>query len=435
VKQYIEDAGEILWGSSVSKGTVSNLNQKAFARVEEWRARPLTCAYPYACVDGTCLKRNWGGAYGSVAMLIATGVNEDGCREAIGCAEGCTESAGSWREFLLSLRERGLRGVGMVTGDESAGMMGALAEIFPEAPCQRCAVHFHRNALSKVPARRRKRVAAQPKAIHAQESLGAGLRKAEEVARELETSRLADAAKVIRGGVGETLAYARFPMGHWRRVRTNNGIEMLDREVKRRANAVGGLPDGRPAMMLAAARREYVADGTWGERRCLDISLLDHWDERSVSTEWLCHTKSCRHKGSEDICERCLTEPGARRGLLRATRTIRRTPPTRGRAPSTSRRAAPVSRPARPCTAPIVASASQRNHTACGVGGREEQSVLPTRSFRGPKNNGRPDAEGSDRHAERQKHRNQRNRANIRKHFESGDYYAHLLGELAKTSG
>lgn len=104
------------------------------------------------------------------------------------------------------------------------------------------------------------------------------------MARELETSKPADAAKVIRGGVAETLAYARFPMGHWGRVRTNNGIERLNREVKRRANAVGCFPDGRSAMMLAAARRKYVADGTWGKRRYLDISPLDRWDERSVST-------------------------------------------------------------------------------------------------------------------------------------------------------
>jgi putative transposase len=129
------------------------------------------------------------------------------------------------------------------------------------------------------------------------------------VARELETSRLADAAKVIREGVAETLAYAGFPMGHWRRIRTNNGIVRLNCEVKRRTNAVGSFPDGQSAMMPAAARCKYVADGTWGKRRYLDISLLDHWDERSVSMEWLCHTKSCRHKGSEDICERCLTEP------------------------------------------------------------------------------------------------------------------------------
>lgn len=201
------------------------------------------------------------------------------------CAEGYTESADSWRELLLSLRDRGLRGVGMVTGDEPTGMMGALAEVFPEAPCQRCAVHFHRNVFSKVPARRRKRVAAQPKAIHAQESLGAGLRKAEEVARELETSKPAGAAKVIREGVAETLAYAGFPTERWRRIRANDGIERLNREAKRRANAVGGFPDGRSAMMPAAARRKYVADGTWGKRRYLDISPLDHWDERSVSTE------------------------------------------------------------------------------------------------------------------------------------------------------
>ena len=281
----IEDAGEVLWGSAVSKGTVSSLNRKAFAKVEERRTRPLTCAYPYACVDGAYLKRNWGGAYESVAVLIAIGANEDGCREAIGCAEGYTESADSWRELLLSLRDRSLRGVGMVTGDEPTGMMGALAEVFPEAPCQRCAVHFHRNVLSKVPARRRKRVAAQPKAIHAQESLGAGLRKAEEVARELETSKPAGAAKVIREGVAETLAYAGFPTERWRRIRANDGIERLNREAKRRANAVGGFPDGRSAMMPAAARRKYVADGTWGKRRYLDISPLDHWDERSVSTE------------------------------------------------------------------------------------------------------------------------------------------------------
>ena len=82
----IEDEGEILWGSGVSKGTVPSLNQKAFAKIEERRTRPLTCAYPYARVDGTYLKKNWGGTYESVAVLIAIGANEDGYREVIGCA-------------------------------------------------------------------------------------------------------------------------------------------------------------------------------------------------------------------------------------------------------------------------------------------------------------------------------------------------------------
>ena len=88
----IEDVSEILWGSSVSAATVSNLNEKAFAAVEEWRNRPLVRAYPYVYVDGIYLKRSWGGSYKNVAVMVAIDVNEDGYREAIGCAEGFTES-------------------------------------------------------------------------------------------------------------------------------------------------------------------------------------------------------------------------------------------------------------------------------------------------------------------------------------------------------
>ena len=278
----IQDVSEILWGPSVSPATVSKLNREAFGAVDERRHRRLEGDYPYVYLDGTYIKGNWGGAYEGVAVLIAIGANEDGCREAIGCAEGYTESADSWRELLLSLRDRGLRGVGMVTGDEPTGMMGALAEVFPEAPCQRCAVHFHRNVLSKVPARRRKRVAASLEAIHAQESRAKCLAKAREVASELRAPRLESAAKVVESGVEETLTYAPFPPEHWRRIRTNNGIERLNREIRRRTDAVGSFPAGDAAVMLAAARCKYVAEGGWGSRRYLDTELLDGWDEREV---------------------------------------------------------------------------------------------------------------------------------------------------------
>ena len=127
----IEDVSEILWGSSVSASTVSSLNERAFASVEEWRNGPLERAYPYACVDGIYLKRSWGGSYESVAVMVAIGVNDDGHRDVIGAAEGFTESAECWREFLSWLRSRGLRGVRMFTGDKAAGMVGAIAEVFP----------------------------------------------------------------------------------------------------------------------------------------------------------------------------------------------------------------------------------------------------------------------------------------------------------------
>ena len=147
----IEDVSEILRGAGVSAGTVSNLNDKAFKAVEEWRCRPLVCEYPYVYVDGIYLKRSWGGSYENVAVMAAIGVNEDGYREAIGCAEGFTESSECWRDFLSWLKSRGLRGVRMVIDDKAAGMAGSIAEVFPKAKYQRCTVRFYRNVLAKVP--------------------------------------------------------------------------------------------------------------------------------------------------------------------------------------------------------------------------------------------------------------------------------------------
>ena len=271
----IEDVSEILWGSSASAATVSNLNEKAFEAVEEWRSRPLERAYPYACVDGIYLKRSWGGSYENVAVMVAIGVNDDGYREVIGAAEGFTESAECWREFLSWLRSRGLRGVRMFTGDKAAGMVGAIAEVFPEAAYQRCTVHFYRNVLARVPKSRRPRVAAMLKAIHAMESREASEAKALEVAGELERMRLGEAARVVREGFTETLTYTRFPREHWRRIRTNNAIERLNREIRRRTRVVGTFPDGRSALMLATARLKYVAESEWGSRRYLDGTLLE----------------------------------------------------------------------------------------------------------------------------------------------------------------
>ena len=271
----IEDVSEMLWGSSVSAATVSNLNEKAFEAVEEWRNGPLERAYPYACVDGICLKRSWGGSYENVAVMVAIGVNDDGYREAIGAAEGFTGSSECWRELLSWLRSRGLRGVRMFTGGKAAGMVGSIAEVFPGAACQRCTVHFYRSVLAKVPKTRRAKVAAMLKAIHAMESREASERKAAEVADELESMRLGEAAKTVREGYAETLTYTGFPAAHWRRIRTNNAIERLNREIRRRTRVVGTFPDGRSALMLVTARLKYIAGSEWDSRRYLDVTLLE----------------------------------------------------------------------------------------------------------------------------------------------------------------
>ena len=268
----IEDVSEILWGAGVSAGTVSNLNEKAYRSVEEWRGRPLSGEYPYVFIDGIYLKRSWGGSYENVSILVAIGVNGDGRREIIGCAEGFAESKDSWKEFLLWLKGRGLSGVRMVTGDKCQGMVGALEEVFPQASYQRCTVHFYRNVFSKVPKQKRTLVAKMLKAIHAQESREADVAK---VAASLEGMRLGAAAKVVREGCPETLAYTDFPMQHWTRIRTNNAIERLNREIRRRTRVVGTFPDGHSALMLVTARLKYIAECEWGKRRYLDVSLLD----------------------------------------------------------------------------------------------------------------------------------------------------------------
>ena len=230
--------------------------------------------YPYVYVDGIYLKRSWGGSYENVAVIVAIGVNEDGYREVVGCAEGFTESKECWRDFLSWLKSRGLRGVRMFTGDKAASMVGSIAEVFPGAKYQRCTVHFYRNALAKVPKSKRSQVAAMLKAIHAMESREASAAKAESVAAELESMKLKEAAEVVREGFAETLTYCEMPREHWRRIRTNNAIERLNREISRRTRVVGTFPDGKSALMLVAARLKYVADSEWGSRRCLDVSLL-----------------------------------------------------------------------------------------------------------------------------------------------------------------
>lgn len=146
--------------------------------------------------------------------------------------------------------------------------------MFPEAACQRRGARSCRNVPSRVPKSGRAKVAAMPKAIHATGSREASEAKALSVADELERVGPGEAAKVVREGYAETLAYTRFPQGHWRRIRANNAIERVNRETGRRTRMVGTFPNGRSALMPVTARPEYVAESEWGSRRYLDVSLL-----------------------------------------------------------------------------------------------------------------------------------------------------------------
>ena len=273
----VEDITEALWGSKVSPATISELNKKAYVHIEERRNRRLQGGkYPYVYVDGIWLKRNWGGEYQNVSILVAIAVNEDGYREVLGAAEGMKEDKASWVNFFQWLRGRGLEGVQLIVGDKCLGMLEAVGEVFPEAMYQRCVVHFYRNVFSVVPRSKVKLVAKMLKAIHAQESKLASLEKAKAVVEALREMKLKEAAKKIEDGVEETLTYTAFPFEHWTRIRTNNVIERLNKEIRRRTRVVGSFPDGNSALMLVCARLRHVAGTQWGNKKYMNMEHLEH---------------------------------------------------------------------------------------------------------------------------------------------------------------
>jgi len=270
----VEDITQALWGTRVAPGTVSELNQKIYSRIEAWRNAPITGEHPYVYLDGIALKRSWGGEVRDVAVLVATGVDQHGFRDILGVMEGAKEDKASWTKFLRHLKERGLAGVELIVSDKCLGLVESLAEFYPDARWQRCVVHWYRNVFSDVPKAKVKEVAAMLKAIHAQEDRDAAAEKARQVAAKLESMRLGKAAATVREGYEETLRYMFFPTEHWRSLRTNNPLERIMKEIRRRTRVVGSFPDGRSALMLVAARLRHIAGTRWGTRKYMNMERL-----------------------------------------------------------------------------------------------------------------------------------------------------------------
>jgi putative transposase len=270
----VEDITEALWGTKISSGTVSRLNSKIYETIEKWRMSPIEGEHPYVYLDGISMKRSWSGEVKNVSILVAIGVNREGYREILGVAEGAKEDKASWTAFLRYLKGRGLKGVELIISDKCLGLIESLGDFYPEAKWQRCMVHFYRNVFTLVPKGKIREVAAMLKAIHAQENRQEAIRKADSVAKKLEIMKLGKAAKLLSEGIEETLNYYDFPEQHHRRIRTNNPLERIMREIRRRTRVVGAFPDGNSALMLVAARLRHIAGTKWGIRQYLKMDRL-----------------------------------------------------------------------------------------------------------------------------------------------------------------
>ncbi len=270
----VEDITEALWGTRVSSGTVSNLNKKVYKHIERWRNRPIEGEYPYVYLDGIVLKRSWAGEIKNVSVLVAVGVGSDGYRQILGVQEGHKEDKAGWSGFLAYLKQRGLKGVRLIISDACIGLMESVGDYYPEADWQRCVVHFYRNIFSHVPSGKVKQVSLMLKAIHAQESLDAAREKAGRIVEQLHAMRLRKAAEWLEENIEETLSYYRYPQTHWTRIKTNNPLERIMREIRRRTRVVGAFPDGNSALMLVSARLRHIAGTKWGTRRYLSMEAL-----------------------------------------------------------------------------------------------------------------------------------------------------------------
>jgi putative transposase len=232
----------------MSKSQVSRLAKSLDQIVEDFRTRPLDGApYPYLVLDALEVKCREGGRTVNVCVVHAVAVNRDGFRESLGLDVVTTEDGAGWLAFLRSLVARGLSGVRLVTSDAHPGLVDAIAATLPGAAWQRCRTHFMRNLLTRVPRSAQSFVATMVRSIFAQPDAESVREQHGRIVAQLE-GRFPEAAALLDEAGPEILAFTGFPKEHWRQLWSNNSLERLNREIRRRTDVVGIFPD-RPAIV------------------------------------------------------------------------------------------------------------------------------------------------------------------------------------------
>jgi len=248
--------------NGVSAGQVSNLCAALDEKVREFRERPLG-EIRYVWVDALYEKVRQDHRVESMAVVIANGVNLDGRREVLGFDVIATESEEGWAAFFKSLKERGLRGVKLVTSDAHAGLKAAVRKVL-KSEWQRCKVHFYRNVLVHVPKRAQAEVSEAMKAVFVQRDEPSAKAKAAEVIA-LFQKRFPKAMEIFEAGVDDVLSYLHYPQPHRVRISSTNPIERLNLEIRRRTRVVGIFPHPGAClrligMLLVEKHEDWLTD-------------------------------------------------------------------------------------------------------------------------------------------------------------------------------
>jgi putative transposase len=269
----VDELVQALGIGGISKSQVSRLCQALDAEVERFRTRRLEGPYPYVWLDATFVKVRDGGRVVSMAVVIAIGVRATGEREVLGLDAGPSEDGAFWLQFLRGLVARGLGGVKLVISDAHQGLKGAIAAVLQGAAWQRCRVHFVRNALALVPKSAAQMVAATIRTVFVQPDAQAAREQWRRVADGFR-GRYPRLAALLDEAEADVLAYLAFPPQHWRQIWSNNPLERLNKEVKRRTDVVGIFPNAAAVIRLVGAVLAEQHDEWQVARRYLSAESL-----------------------------------------------------------------------------------------------------------------------------------------------------------------
>ena len=248
----VEQITEELCGKKFSKSTVSALCKNLDPMVEAFRTRPLHCHYPFLMVDAIYVKVRENGRIQSRGLLIAIAVNEEGHREIIGFQLANSESESSWGELFSSLKDRGLKNVDLVTSDDHKGLVNAIRRHFQGTSWQRCQTHFSRNMLDHTPKALQPEVKEELRRLYESVDLESARKVRDQIIKTYE-SKAPKATALLDEAFDDITAVLALPLKYRKRLRTTNGVERLNQEIRRRERVIRIFPNAASVIRLMGA--------------------------------------------------------------------------------------------------------------------------------------------------------------------------------------